>query len=169
MRKIKFSVFVFVCVLLHGCGGAEGEARKAVLEHLKDPDSAKFGQFTQVDEQVACLTVNAKNSVGGYIGNEQALLKRNDGKWEFYAVKDISHDECVQQWPKAERRLSAGKRLEAVCAEQKAMGEEYSKMSESICRYGDALSDDQKLEFVDAWDKVKVSLSKLNDLKAQRQ
>jgi hypothetical protein len=169
MRRIKFAVFVFGCVLLHGCGGAEGEAKKAVLEHLKDPDSARFGLFTQVDELVACLTVNAKNSVGGYIGNEQALLKRIDGKWEFYAVQDISHDECVQQWPQAERRLSAGKRLETACAEQKAMGKEYSEMTESICRYGDALSDDQKLEIVEAWDKVKGSLSKLNELKAQRQ
>jgi hypothetical protein len=88
------------CLLLAGCGGSEAEAKKAVLANLKDPDSAKFGKFTQVGEKLACMTVNAKNSMGGYTGDKQAFLEKVDGKWEFYFTQDVSHDMCIEMWPK---------------------------------------------------------------------
>lgn len=34
--------------------------RKAVLDSLKDSDSAKFGRFTQATETKVCMTVNAR-------------------------------------------------------------------------------------------------------------
>jgi hypothetical protein len=80
----------------------ESEARKAVLDVLKDPGSAKFGELTQATENSACFTVNAKNSFGGYTGEQQALLFRIGNKWiatEIY--KDISHETCLEAVIKA--------------------------------------------------------------------
>ncbi len=104
MKKIKISAAILGCLLLAGCGGSESEAKKAVLENLKDPDSAKFGKFSQVGESLACLTVNAKNSMGGYTGDKQAFLKKIDGKWEFITTQEISHDMCIQMWPELEKK-----------------------------------------------------------------
>ncbi len=98
MKKIEVAAAIVGCLLLVGCGGSEAEAKKAVLANLKDPDSAKFGKFTQVGESLACLTVNAKNSMGGYTGDKQAFLKKEDGKWAFYFTQDMSHDMCIKMW-----------------------------------------------------------------------
>jgi hypothetical protein len=99
MKNIEIAAAIACCLLLAGCGGSEAEAKKAVLANLKDPDSAKFGKFTQVGENLACMTVNAKNSMGGYTGDKQAFLKKEDGKWEFYFTQDMSHDMCIKMWP----------------------------------------------------------------------
>lgn len=96
MKKIGIAAAIAGCLLLAGCGGSEAEAKKAVLANLIDPDSAKFGKFTQVGEDRACMTVNAKNSMGGYTGDKQALLKKVDGKWETYFM-DFSHDRCIER------------------------------------------------------------------------
>ena len=88
------------CFLFVACGGSEVEARKAVIDNLKDPDSAKFGEFTQISEELACMTVNARNSMGGYTGDQQAFLKKVEGKWEFYTTQDVSKDWCIEMWPK---------------------------------------------------------------------
>lgn len=104
MKNIEITAAILGCLLLAGCGGSEREAKKAVLENLKDPDSAKFGKFSQVGESLACLTVNAKNSMGGYAGDKQAFLKKIDGKWEFYFTQEISHDMCIQMWLQLEEK-----------------------------------------------------------------
>jgi hypothetical protein len=75
---------------------SKSTAQKAVLDILKDPDSAKFGELTQVTDDSACFTINAKNAFGGYTGQQQALLIRTDSKWVAAGIlKDISHDMCV--------------------------------------------------------------------------
>jgi hypothetical protein len=47
-------------------------ARTAVMDSLKDPDSAKFKPFTLVTDadgnKKVCGQVNAKNAYGGYVG-----------------------------------------------------------------------------------------------------
>ncbi|MCX7140800.1 MAG: hypothetical protein NT123_06820 [Proteobacteria bacterium] len=74
----------------------EDDAKIAVLAALKDPDSAKFGRFKAYGEQ-ACFTVNARNSFGGYTGDQQAFLARTGGKWGVFAIKgDLSHETCIQ-------------------------------------------------------------------------
>lgn len=98
MRQLTFVTLICGCLLLAACGGNEAEAQKAVLAGLKDPDSAKFGKFTLVSENLACLTVNAKNSMGGYTGDKEAFLKKVGGKWELAQLSftdGISHDRCV--------------------------------------------------------------------------
>ncbi len=104
MRGFEIAAVVLGCLLLAACGGNEAEAKKAVLENLKDPDSAKFGKFTQINEELACMTVNAKNSMGGYTGDKQAFLKKEKGKWEVYSIKDISHDLCIKIWSEIEKK-----------------------------------------------------------------
>jgi len=92
----NFLVTVGLSLLLSACGGAESDAKKAVLEALKDPDSAKFGEFTQVDEAHACLTVNARNSMGGYTGDQQALLTKDENGWKVdFITERLNHEECI--------------------------------------------------------------------------
>jgi hypothetical protein len=104
MKNIEIAAAIFGCLLLAGCGRSESEATKAVLESLKDPYSAKFGKFTEVGENRACMTVNAKNSLGGYTGDKQAFLKKIDGKWHFIGTEDVSHDMCIEIWQKLEKK-----------------------------------------------------------------
>ena len=76
-------------------GGEEGQAKKAVRAVLKDPDSAKFGAFTKFDQNEACLTVNAKNSLGGYTGDQMIYLKKDhDGKWTVASSGELGHGLC---------------------------------------------------------------------------
>lgn len=93
--KISYVLAACIALLLIGCGGAESEAKKAVLEILKDPDSAKFGKFTNIDNKAACLTVNARNSMGGYTGDQQASLIKQEGKWITMDIDEMSHDICI--------------------------------------------------------------------------
>lgn len=81
----------------------ESRAKKAVLKKLKDPDSAKFGQFTLIKNTVACLTVNAKNAMGGYSGNREATLMKVIDNFIVIDFLDerLSHDQCIEAMSKA--------------------------------------------------------------------
>ena len=84
-------------VLLVGCDGREGNVKQAVRASLSDPDSAKFGRITfNSRKDLACVTVNAKNKFGGYVGDEvffMAALKT--GEWSRQSTVNTSHDGCV--------------------------------------------------------------------------
>jgi len=71
------------------------DARKAVLSLLKDPYSAHFGKFSQVDNKYACFTVNARNSMGGYAGDHEAILTKIGKSWIALDIKDVTHEHCV--------------------------------------------------------------------------
>lgn len=64
-------------VALTGCGGPSSDdaekieqVKSAVLEQLKDPESAQFSNVRVVGGLV-CGEVNAKNSFGGYVGKRK--------------------------------------------------------------------------------------------------
>ena len=96
-KKTSYSIAVCISLALVACGGAESEAKKAVLERLKDPDSAKFGKFTNIKDKAACLTVNARNSLGGYTGDQQAMLLKVEKGWRVvYIDNKGDHDACVE-------------------------------------------------------------------------
>lgn len=38
-------IIIALSILISACSSPESDARKAVLNQLKDPDSAKFGEF----------------------------------------------------------------------------------------------------------------------------
>lgn len=93
-------VFAIVCGLIVAACGEESAAQKAVRASLKDPDSAKFGKFTSGKDKngkfYACVTVNAKNSMGGYVGDKQASLFQSNGEWEVLGINNMSHEQCVE-------------------------------------------------------------------------
>lgn len=74
--------------LLTGCGSSDADliqlAQKSVQQQLKDPESAKFGEaliFAHPDEspkyknlRYVCGTVNAKNALGGYVGESRFVV-----------------------------------------------------------------------------------------------
>jgi hypothetical protein len=80
---VKVVLSCFVGVLLAGCSSSKAssdapqaksdqplvhEAKAAVISHLRDPDSAKFGDVYANNKGVVCGSVNAKNAYGGYVG-----------------------------------------------------------------------------------------------------
>jgi translation initiation factor 2 gamma subunit (eIF-2gamma) len=76
-------------------GGDEAQAKKVVLANLKDSDSAKFGAFTRLNENNVCIVVNAKNSLGGYAGNEIAFVRKVDDNWELIGISSVL-DPCAK-------------------------------------------------------------------------
>ena len=78
----------------------EADCKKAVSSSLKDPDSAKFGEFSIITPapglEAACLTVNARNSYGGYVGDRQASLIKINGEWVTagMAIEAVDHASC---------------------------------------------------------------------------
>jgi len=91
---------IFLCsvaIIVAACTGAESSAKDTVRRSLKDPESAKFGEYTRVTEDKACLNVNAKNSMGGYTGEQVAYLLKRDDKWMVVAIERKSnHTQCVE-------------------------------------------------------------------------
>ncbi len=73
----------------------EGQVKQAVRNSLKDPDSAKFGSFVLIGEDGACITVNARNSFGGYVGDRHAyLVKTPFNDWHLYGITDRGLETC---------------------------------------------------------------------------
>ncbi|CAN7649888.1 hypothetical protein LJR039_005017 [Pseudorhodoferax sp. LjRoot39] len=73
-------------------------AQRAVRATLKDPDSAQFKEvyanYTEAFDLVACGSVNAKNSVGGYTGFKRFV---SSGK----SVILEGRDNLADAWAKA--------------------------------------------------------------------
>jgi len=104
VNRLKIIVAICGCFLLTTYisanaadkkGDTKANAKKAVLKNLKDPDSAKFGEYTQIDAKFACLTVNARNSYGGYTGDRQAFLGKLGKDWFVLDIHEVSHGRCI--------------------------------------------------------------------------
>ena len=90
----RFTLLATLC-LLAACDRNKGGAEEAVRENLKDPDSAKFGDFYYNDKtHKGCLAVNAKNSMGGYTGYQLALVEKTGNGWQVSGINDVSLDIC---------------------------------------------------------------------------
>jgi len=95
-------ISLLLVVMLSGCGPSEQQKREAATEKqntdisvkvkksLKDPDSARVviqQVFPLFDGHVACGTVNAKNSFGGYVGARSFDVSINpDGSIGFPSI-----------------------------------------------------------------------------------
>jgi hypothetical protein len=90
-------VVALACItLLSACSGRSG-AEDAVRRSLKDPDSAKFGTFYSNSKTgYACLTTNAKNSMGGYTGDKQVHLKHDKDGWTYMNDAEESESDCKE-------------------------------------------------------------------------
>lgn len=92
MKKL---ILLAALALLAACGNGRSGAEVAVRESLKDPDSARFGDFYFNDKtHKGCLAVNAKNSMGGYTGDQLAFVEKADDGWQVYDISDVSFDLC---------------------------------------------------------------------------
>ena len=69
----KMILMLAVVGALSGCDNREALVQRAVQDVLVDPESARFSDDILVHGHgaglVACGSVNAKNSMGGYTGN----------------------------------------------------------------------------------------------------
>ena len=94
---IRYTISLALALALTGCGGFQKGAEDAVRKSLKDPDSAQFGNFYfNKKTQKGCLTVNAKNSMGGYTGDQQAYVRHTDAGWTEQGIADIPLDSCKE-------------------------------------------------------------------------
>lgn len=100
MRKLGILIPAICSIFVAACG-QESAVQKVVRESLIDPGSAKFGKSTFTKgakgESYACLTVNSKNRMGGYTGDQQAVLvKSKDEDWMVVGTQPMTHDQCVE-------------------------------------------------------------------------
>ena len=94
--KTKMLSALAIPLALAACSGRSG-AEDAVRERLKDPDSAKFGEFYYNSTTgKACLTTNAKNSMGGYTGDSQSHLSKDKEGWHYEGDLEESSADCRQ-------------------------------------------------------------------------
>ncbi len=103
---MKFAVIVLVALSVSGCGDnsvslgqitEKSKIQEAIRASLKDPESAKFGEWGLINEKSACMTVNAKNGFGGYTGDQEAYLHKTQNKWKFITIIDtMSHEQCIR-------------------------------------------------------------------------
>ena len=78
----------------------------AVLQMLKDPNSAMFGRhvaFDTVDPNgtrmtVVCGLVNARNSFGGYVGMTPFLVHGFEGSYVGRSIGDYAGTVCRYQY-----------------------------------------------------------------------
>lgn len=95
---MRTRVFGLLVVLLSGCNSETGRVEDLVRENLKDPTSAQFKEIRKSkDGKYFCGEVNAKNSMGGYIGFTEFAVGPMDSSYpdvsfEINAVIDRCHD-----------------------------------------------------------------------------
>lgn len=84
---------------LSACDRNRRAAEAAVRESLKDPESARFGDFYFNSKTgKACLTTNAKNSMGGYTGDKQVRLQKSENGWEYMNEMEEETDKCRESY-----------------------------------------------------------------------
>lgn len=80
---------------LTACTSDRSGAEEEVRRNLKDPESAKFGDFYfNPTTKKACLVVNAKNAMGGYTGDGVILLRKTGDGWQYVSDNDTDFDSC---------------------------------------------------------------------------
>ena len=93
MKVTRIILAITVGIAIAGCDNPafDNSIKKAVRAKLKDPDSAKFKDEVVVQTR-ACISVNAKNSFGGFTGATIAHLK-NLGSDDWY-VETFDGEPC---------------------------------------------------------------------------
>ena len=92
---LRAALAVTVTISLSACSGMKSGAEKAVRDMLSDPESARFGEFYYNSKtKFACLTFNAKNQMGGYVGDRQAMLAYEEGKWHYGGASETDPETC---------------------------------------------------------------------------
>lgn len=91
MHRARIAMVGVVLIAAAGAGywvwnsrfSPEATGIERAKRYLKDPDSARFDDIHTTPKGVVCGTVNAKNSLGGYVGYRQFILfPDGDMRWE---------------------------------------------------------------------------------------
>lgn len=134
MTTKKIVCALAVPLALAACSGRSG-AEKAVREYLKDPDSAKFGEFYYNSATGrACLTTNAKNSMGGYTGDKQVHLVKDKTGWRVEGEEEESLDDCRSGYAS-----KPSEEVKAAQADQAHAGETGEQRADRLEREADRL------------------------------
>lgn len=111
--KFRITLLSAVVVALAGCAASKPRPpiqlaaptesqrdliTKAVVNRLKDPESARFGKIVMLaNQRFACAEVNAKNSLGGYTGTQVAgLMLSPKNIWNVAGINDVRLAECME-------------------------------------------------------------------------
>ena len=91
---------LFASLPLVSCSSPEEEARDAVRRELRDPEAVRFGEYTLVEGNRACLGVDAPGASPGFGGERQAVVLKaetrgENRKWSVMGVYEERHDQCV--------------------------------------------------------------------------
>lgn len=113
MKRLAYVLMGVGVITIAGCGD-KSRAIEETRQHLKDSDSAKFGDvaITDINDKdgrgysmkVACVTVNSKNSYGGYTGDQQAMLILRGDQIDFVDITDVTQQQCVEMAKASSKR-----------------------------------------------------------------
>ncbi len=138
---------IALSVLLVGCGPSEEERIAQAITimvtgKLKDPDSAEIvikEIFTLFDGRVACGTVNAKNSFGGYVGDRFFDVSINpDGSVGSVSIasdeRNSAMSEVMCEFQKNYGALPGNSGKKATRQQAQAFGDAYTKKANETAR-----------------------------------
>ncbi|NIB45138.1 hypothetical protein HBA55_36505 [Pseudomaricurvus alkylphenolicus] len=90
------TVITIFALLIAGCSD-QSEIQELVSSRLKDPDSAKFRNFSvSKTGNRACIEWNAKNSFGGYTKWKFAHFQDVEGTWRIVDPSTYSDRWCTE-------------------------------------------------------------------------
>lgn len=133
-RAARIILTIAAALTLSGCGQQKA-VEEAVRQNLKDPDSVRFGTFySNGSSKRACITVNAKNSMGGYTGDKQVRMEKTADGWRWIEDREETPDDCrtnfadqgIPEPPKALTGEAALQQAERDAEEMKAKAREAS-------------------------------------------
>lgn len=136
MRKIIFGLLMIF--FLVGCGD-QLKIKSIIKNKLNDPDSVKFKEiiFSKNDE-IACISWNARNQVGGYGEWKYTLLfKGNDSSWEIFDDREANSDICTKEGIDVEWSVivAGNNAYKEAISLLKKRGKDYSKCERLVKKY----------------------------------
>jgi hypothetical protein len=104
MRKLIFITLIAALQVTPAAADIIEEAKAALLDTLRDPDSAKFFFMVERKKDIVCGWVDAKATDGGYAGKRKWMYSH--GEKFVYVDNDYGPDIITPQsaamvvWPK---------------------------------------------------------------------
>lgn len=100
-RIILGAVVAFMLVgVANAAGNDRAQIIAAIKERMIDPDSLKVNKITMYPPingvKGACASINAKNRLGGYTGNQNIIIYNEKGKWRAGSATSILTCEEMQ-------------------------------------------------------------------------
>ena len=144
---IFFSLFLF----LAGCGEGS-KIEKVISQRLKDPNSVQFkDMFVSSDGKRACITWNAKNSMGGYGEWDVAVLNKANSEWEVETMEGGSSDQCTQN--SLDIRDNFDRVMDETIAAAKTT--EARQQALAMKQNSEYIPNELRVKIIEAWERVK--------------